>query len=103
MSLPQFLSDAQHKADANGDGKLSFEDIQALASQHGLDRTILDDLKAKNDVNNDGKIDLEDLKSTAAKFNFEDMQRHAGNAFEDASKNAGEMFDNAKDKLFGNK
>ena len=52
MSL---LDDLQAKADLNGDGKLSVEDLEKL--------------KGLADQNGDGKIDFEDAKS----FNFDNV------------------------------
>ena len=45
MDFQKLLTDAQAKADANGDSKLTADDIQALASQYGLDQSLVDGLK----------------------------------------------------------
>jgi uncharacterized protein (DUF2141 family) len=47
------------KADANGDGKLTTEDLKSLEGK--LPTEQLNGLKAKADANGDGKIDLSDL------------------------------------------
>ncbi len=83
MDFQKMLADAQAKADTNGDGKLTMDDVDALAKRHGIDPKMVDDLKTKGDVNGDGKVDLEDLKAGFG--------------------NAGTMFEDAKSKLFGNK
>ena len=57
MSL---LDDLKAKADANGDGKISKEDIEAL--KKGNDDSMLDKLKDLADQNDDGKINFEDVK-----------------------------------------
>ena len=57
MSL---LDDLQAKADLNGDGKLSTEDLESL--KDGLNNEELEKLKDLADHNNDGKIDIEDIK-----------------------------------------
>lgn len=58
MSL---VDDLQAKADVNGDGKLSVEDLEAL--KDGVNNEQLDQLKSLADQNGDGKIDLEDAKN----------------------------------------
>jgi len=58
MSL---VDDLQAKADVNGDGKLSVEDLEAL--KDGANNEQLDQLKSLADQNGDGKIDLEDAKN----------------------------------------
>ena len=92
MDIQKLLADAQAKADTNGDGKLTADDLQALASQHGVDQSLVDGLKAKGDVNGDGKVDLEDIKAAAGKFNL-------GGATEQAQGVIGGL----KDKFFGGK
>ena len=92
MDIQKLIADAQARADANGDGKLTPEDLTTLAERHGLDHNTVDNLKAKSDLNGDGNISLDDLKSVA---------NNAGNAIKDASEHAAGMIDNIKDKLFG--
>lgn len=74
MSL---LDDLKKKADLNGDGKLSIEDLESL--KDGANNEQLDQLKQLADQNGDGKLDLEDVKS----FDF------------------GKIVDNVKDQLGG--
>lgn len=47
------------KADANGDGKLSIDDLKSLQDKLPADK--LDELKGKADANSDGKLDMSDL------------------------------------------
>ncbi len=54
------FDDLKAKADANGDGKISKEDLESLRDK--LPADTLDGLKAKADANGDGKLDLADLK-----------------------------------------
>lgn len=58
MSL---LDDLKAKADLNGDGKLSVEDLESL--KDGANNEQLDKLKGLADSNGDGKLDLEDAKN----------------------------------------
>lgn len=83
MDISKLLDDAKARADVNGDGKLSAEDLEALRDKHGLDSNLVDDLKAKADASGDGKLDFEDIKASAA--------------------NLGDAMNNFKDKLFGDK
>lgn len=62
VDIKNILAEAQARADANGDGKLSIEDLSALKEEYGLDASFLDNLKTKIDANVDGKIDLADLQ-----------------------------------------
>lgn len=55
------LEDAKARADANGDGKLTADDLKALGEQFKNNDT-LKQLQAKADANNDGKVDLSDAK-----------------------------------------
>ncbi|PID31844.1 hypothetical protein CR970_03700 [Candidatus Saccharibacteria bacterium] len=55
------FDDLKAKADANGDGKISKEDLDSLRDQLPGDQ--LDKLKNLADQNDDGKIDLNDIKS----------------------------------------
>lgn len=90
MDFQKLLTDAQAKADANGDSKLTADDIQALASQYGLDQSLVDGLKEKGDVNGDGTVNIEDLKEAASQFNL-------GGVAEQAQGVLGDL----KNKLFG--
>lgn len=49
------------KMDANGDGKISVEDLEAL--KDSANKSVIDNLKKKADANKDGKLDLKDLES----------------------------------------
>ncbi len=71
------LDDLKAKADLNGDGKLSVEDLESL--KDGVNNDQLDQLKQFADQNGDGKLDFEDVKN----FDF------------------GKVVDNVKDKLGG--
>ncbi len=90
MNFQQLLADAKAKADANGDGKLNADDLNALATQHGLDEDMLDSLKAKGDSNGDGKVDLQDIQDAASKFNIHDVAGGVAGAVNDF-----------KDRMFG--
>ena len=83
MDIHKIIADAQAGADANGDGKLSLEDLDHLAQKHGLDPKALDGFKAKADANGDGRIGFEDLQSGVGQL--------------------GNMATTFKDKLFGGK
>ncbi len=83
MNLQSVIAEAQARADANGDGKLSVEDIQSLANEHGLDAGLVDKLKQHADANGDGKLDPADIG--------------------DALKNPGSLIDSLKDMFSGNK
>ncbi len=54
------FDDLKAKADANGDGKLTKDDLEALRDKLPADK--VDELKKKADTNSDGKVDLADLK-----------------------------------------
>lgn len=58
MSL---LDDMKAKADANGDGKLNTDDLEALRNSDNGE--IIDKLKAAADQNDDGKLSFDDAKS----------------------------------------
>ncbi|MDZ7786062.1 MAG: hypothetical protein U5L95_02990 [Candidatus Saccharibacteria bacterium] len=74
MSL---FSDIKAKADANGDGKVNKDDLEALRDDMNGDK--IDQLKSVADQNGDGKLTLDDVK------NFD----------------LGDTFDEAKNSLFG--
>lgn len=63
------LAEVKKRADANGDGKLSSEDIASLKEQYPDQAGMLDKVKAIADQNSDGKVDLSDLKN----LNFGDV------------------------------
>ena len=83
MNIQHMINDAKAQADANGDGKLTHDDLSALAEKHGIDQATTDSLTAKADANGDGKMDLEDLKAGLG--------------------NASGMLGDIKDRLFGSK
>lgn len=90
MDVQKLLAEVQAKADANGDGKITVDDVQAFASQYGVDQQLVDGLKAKADANGDGKVGLADIKSATEQF-------HLDQATADAQGVLGDL----KDKLFG--
>lgn len=55
------FDDLKAKADANGDGKLSADDLNDLRDKLPTEK--FDQLKSLADQNDDGKISLEDVKS----------------------------------------
>ncbi len=83
MNIQSVIAEAQARADANGDGKLSADDIQSLGNDNGIDQGIIDKLKEHADANGDGKIDPSDI----------------GHALQ----NPGTLIDSLKDLFSGNK
>lgn len=81
MSL---LDDIKAKADANGDGKINMDDLEALRS--GDNAGIIDHLQ-KNIAGKDGKLGLDDIKN----INFDTLKSTAGDIINDE-----------KDSLLGN-
>jgi uncharacterized protein (DUF2141 family) len=61
MNIQSILAEAQARADANGDGKLSTHDIETMADDHGFSRDIIAKLKAHADANGDGSISPDDI------------------------------------------
>ncbi len=59
MSL---VEEVQKLADANGDGKLSVEDLGSLKEKFPDQSELLDKAKGIADQNGDGKIDLADVQ-----------------------------------------
>lgn len=80
------IDDITAKFDANKDGKLSIEDLEALKTSDNAD--VIDQLKEKADQNGDGKLTLDDLKA----FDVSSIGDQIG-------KTVGDL----KDKLFGGK
>jgi hypothetical protein len=72
MSL---LDDIKAKADLNGDGKVSVEDLEAL--KDGVNNDKLEQLKKIADQNGDDKIDVEDIKN----INLDDIVAKAKDTF----------------------
>ncbi len=71
------LGEVKKRADANGDGKLSIEDLNSLKEQFPDQAGLLDKAKAIADQNGDGKVDLGDLKN----FNLGDVAGQLGSLF----------------------
>lgn len=57
-----FIDDIKAKADANGDGKLTYEDLEHLKVSHPEASEHLTRLQAQADANDDGKVDLSDAR-----------------------------------------
>lgn len=68
------FSEVKKLADANGDGKLSTDDIAALREKYPEQSGMLDKAKELADQNNDGKVDLRDLQN----LNLGDIAGHIG-------------------------
>ncbi len=94
MDIQKLIEDARAKADVNGDGKLTFDDLSELASKHGIDGKVVDDLKAKSDTNGDGKVDINDLQAGLG-----ELKTTLG----DAAKDPAGFVDDLKNTLFGKK
>lgn len=71
-----FFDDIKAKADVNGDGKLSTDDINHLREQYPDQANYLDELQASADTNGDGKVDLSEAKGLA-----EDLMANVKNMF----------------------
>ena len=56
------IDDIKAKADANGDGKLTFEDLEHLKESHPEANDQLSSLQTRTDANDDGKVDLSDAR-----------------------------------------
>ena len=76
MSL---LDEIKSKADANGDGKLSQEDIEGL--QGSIPQDKFDQLKSIADGNADGKIDISDVQNLDWGGLLEEAKNTFGNFF----------------------
>lgn len=61
MNSEAVLAEAQARADANGDGKLTLDDVNELAQDHNLGPEFVSSLKAHADANGDGKLSPEDV------------------------------------------
>ena len=55
------FDELKKRADVNGDGKITKEDLDALNSPEN--KAKIDELKKTADSNKDGKLDLSDVKS----------------------------------------
>lgn len=73
------FDDIKAKADANGDGKLTKDDLNDLEGKVPADK--LEELKNIADQNHDGKVDFADVQN----FNF-------GDSFKKAKDSLGGMF-----------
>lgn len=83
MSL---LDDIKAKADANGDGKINLDDLEALRT--GDNGNIIDQLKEKA-LGSDGKLDMNDLTN----FNFDGIKAGATDLVDKAKDSLGDIFD----------
>lgn len=72
MSL---IDDIKAKADANGDGKINKDDLEALRT--GENSQKIDELKSLADQNDDGQLNFEDVKN----FDLGDSVNDAKNMF----------------------
>lgn len=68
-----FLDDLKSKADANGDGKITKDDLDALANDHGDLKDQVEKLKSLADQNEDGKLSIDDAKN----IDFGDLMNNA--------------------------
>ena len=57
------FDELKQKADANDDGKITKDDLEALRGSGEGDDSLLDKLKEAADQNDDGKLNLDDVKS----------------------------------------
>lgn len=64
MNSEAVLAEAQARADANGDGKLTLDDVNELAQDHNLGPEFVQSLKAHAEANGDGKLSPEDVTSS---------------------------------------
>lgn len=71
------LEEIKQRADANADGKLTLDDINALREKFPDQANVLDKVKALADANGDGKVDPGDLKN----FNLGDVMGKVGSLF----------------------
>lgn len=71
------LDDIKAKVDANGDGKLSLDDLNELKDKLPTDK--FDELKNMADQNDDGKVNFDDVKN----LDFGDLINDAKSAFGD--------------------
>lgn len=71
------FTEVQKRADANGDGKLSVEDLNSLKAQFPDQAGLLDQAKDIADRNNDGKLDLADVQG----LNLGDIAGQIGSLF----------------------
>ena len=92
MDISKIVADAKAKADANGDGKLSIDDIQEVSRSHTIDSDVIDSLKDTADSNNDGRVDFEDVRNSIEDFG--DMLGNAG-------RNIGNTIDDISGRMFG--
>ena len=71
-----FIDDIEAKADANGDGKLTYEDLEHLKASHPEVSEHLTKLQAQADANDDGKVDLSDARRLLG-----EAMKNIGNVF----------------------
>lgn len=82
MSL---LDDIRAKADQNGDGKLSLDDLEALRS--GDNGNVIDRLK-ESVTGKDGKLDFNDIKN----LNLDELKNDASSILNQAKDSLGGFF-----------
>lgn len=92
MDFSETIADAKVKADTNGDGRLSVEDLDSLEQGHDVDSGVFDNLRDMADANDDGKIDFEDVKNGLEDF---------GDMMSDAGQHIGKTVDDMRDRMFG--
>ena len=83
MSL---FDDIKAKADANGDGKISLDDLESFKG--GDNDNIIDELKEKF-LGSDGKISIDDL----ANLNLDTIKKNAGDVVDNVKSSLGGLFD----------
>lgn len=81
MSL---LDDIKAKADANGDGKITLEDLESLKG--GDNDDMIEEIKKKF-LGSDGKFDMKDITD-----NFEGLKAGAAGLADKAKDALGDMF-----------
>lgn len=64
MNSEAVLAEAQARADANGDGKLTLDDINELAQDYNLGPEFVQSLKAHAEANGDDKVAPEDVTTS---------------------------------------
>lgn len=71
------FAEVQKRADANGDGKLSIDDLNSLKEQFPDQAGLLDQAKEIADQNSDGKLNLADAQG----LDLGDITRKIGSLF----------------------
>lgn len=73
------FNDIKAKADINGDGKLTVQDLDSL--KDGSNNEALDKLKNLADRNSDGKLSLDDVKDIDFNNAVSDLNNKLGSLF----------------------